>query len=125
MSKAINKFILNLMLKYYGKDLVTYKSTLHTHFEEEGVKTRGRFNIMFCLLLNIQKYCDKVLGITSINISEDSKCISIEIKLNKATRLYLFKQDIEKDLSKIFKKETLIHLQYVNKLYGLKYYGVI
>ena len=125
MNKAINKFVLNLILKHYGKDLITYKSSLHTHFLEDGVKTRGRFNIMFCLLLAIQKYCDKVLGITNINISEDSKSISIDIKLNKTSKLFLFKGNIEDDLSCVFKKETKIHLQYTEKLYGLKYYGVI
>lgn len=125
MKKLINNWILSKAIKQLGKDVVKYKSTLHNHFREDGIKTRGRFNIMLTLLLIIQSKYDRFLGIKNIDIDENTEVIKIKISLNKPSRLTLYKEEIEKELTETIKKDTRLELIYTNKFFGLDYYNVI
>lgn len=104
---------------------VVYNSTLHTHFREDGVKTRGRFNIMLCVLLEIQLKCERCLGIRNVSVDEDESCIKISIELNKVSRLITFRSEMEEDLEFVLGKRVSIQMKYVKKLYGLDFYDVI
>ena len=112
-------------MKQFSENKVVYNSTLHTHFREDGVKTRGRFNIMLCVLLEIQSKYDKFLGIKSVGLNEDDESIKVNIELNKVTRIIPLRSEIEDELGKVFGKKVHIQIKYVNKLYGLDFYDVI
>lgn len=125
MRKWLNRWITRKALKHLGKEKVVYNSTLHTRFREDGVKTRGRFDIMLCVILVIHSLYDRSLGIKNINIDEDKECIRVSISLNKITRLMLLKDGIESELGRVLGKKVSVQMQYVNKLYGLDFYDVI
>lgn len=112
-------------MKQLSESKVVYNSTLHTRFREDGVKTRGRFNIMLCVMLEIQSKCERYLGIRNIGIDEDESCIKISIELNKVSRLITHRSDMEEELEKVFGKKVSIQMKYVKKLYGLDFYDVI
>ena len=124
MKKLINNWILSKAIKHLSKGVVKYKSTLHNHFREDGTKTRGRFNVMLALLLIIQSKYDRFLGIKNIDIDENCELIKITILLNKPSRLTLYKEEIEKELTDTINKDTHLELIYTNKLFGLDYYNV-
>jgi len=125
MRKWLNRWIVRQALKHYGKDMVVYNSSLHTHFRENGVKTRGRFNVMLCVLLEIQSKYDRFLGIKSVGLDEDNECIKVNVELNKVTRLIPLRSEIESELEKVFGKRVSIQIKYVNKLYGIDFFDVI
>ena len=125
MKRFVNNWILKQAVKHLSKDIVKYKSTLHNHFREDGIKTRGRFNIMLALLFIIQSKYDRYLGIKNIELDENCELIQIKILLNKPTRLFIYKEEIEKELAQVIKKETHIELVYTNKLFGLDFYNVM
>ena len=125
MRRLINNWILKHAIKHLSKDIVRYKSTLHNHFREDGIKTRGRFNIMLTLLIIIQSKYDRYLGIKNIELDENSELVRIKILLNKPTRLFIYKEEIEKELTQTIKKEIHIELIYTSKLFGLDFYGVV
>ena len=70
----LNRWIIRRALSQFSENKVVYNSTLHTHFREDGIKTKGRFNIMLCVLLEIQSKYDRFLGIKNIGIDEDESC---------------------------------------------------
>lgn len=125
MRKLLNRWIIKRALNQFSENKVVYNSTLHTHFREDGIKTKGRFNIMLCVLLEIQSKYDRFLGIKNIGIDEDESCIKICIELNKVSRLITFRSEMENELEKVFGKKVTIQMKYVNKLYGLDFYDVI
>lgn len=125
MRKWLNRWIIKRALNQFSENKVVYNSTLHTHFREDGIKTKGRFNIMLCVLLEIQSKYDRYLGIKNIGIDEDESCIKIYIELNKVSRLITFRSEMEDELEKVFGKKVSIQMKYVNKLYGLDFYDVI
>ena len=121
----LNRWIIRRALSQFSENKVVYNSTLHTHFREDGIKTKGRFNIMLCVLLEIQSKYDRFLGIKNIGIDEDESCIKVNIELNKVSRLITFRSEMENELEKVFGKKVSIQMKYVNKLYGLDFYDVI
>lgn len=125
MRKLLNRWIIRRALSQFSENKVVYNSTLHTHFREDGIKTKGRFNIMLCVLLEIQSKYDRFLGIKNIGIDEDESCIKVNIELNKVSRLITFRSEMENELEKVFGKKVSIQMKYVNKLYGLDFYDVI
>lgn len=125
MKRLINNWILKKAVQHLSKDIIRYKSTLHNHFREDGIKTRGRFNIILTLLLIIQSKYDRYLGIKNIELDENYELIKIKILLNKPTKLIVYKEEIEKELTEAIKKETRLELIYTSKLFGLDYYNVI
>ena len=125
MRKWINRWIVRRALRHYGEDMVVYNSSLHTHFRENGVKTRGRFNVMLCVLLEIQSKYDRFLGIKSVALDEDEECIRVNIELNKVTRIIPLRSEIEDELGKVLGKRVSIQMKYVNKLYGIDFFDVI
>lgn len=121
----INKWVLRKALGHLGKGRVVYKSSLHNHFQEDGVKTIGRFNVMLSLLLVIESKTNRFLGIRDIELDEDSELLTVRIKLNKVTHIVLHKEEIEEELGSIIKKQVKLELKHTNKLFGIDYYSVI
>ena len=120
----INNLILNKVLKHYKKDAIKYKSTMHNCFRERGYKTYGRFDIIYTLLTVIKTRYNHFLGIRTINLDEDEEKIIIDMRLNKPSKLLLYKDEIIDDLTIIFKKKVEINVKYCEKLYGIDFYKV-
>lgn len=125
LKRFINDWILGKAIKHLSRNKVVYKSSLHNRFREDGVKTMGRFNIMLSLLLIIQSKTNRFLGIRRIELDENIDLILIKIELNKPTHLFIYKEDIEDELSKVVKKSVKLELKFTDKLFGIDYYSVI
>ena len=125
LKRFVNDWILGKAIKHLSRNKVVYKSSLHNRFREDGVKTMGRFNIMLSLLLIIQSKTNRFLGIRRIELDENIDLILIKIELNKPTHLFIYKEDIEDELSKVVKKSVKLELKFTDKLFGIDYYSVI
>lgn len=125
MRKFINNWILRKAIRQMSEGVVVYKSTLNNQFNEGGVKTRGRFNVMLCLMLVIQSKCDRFLGINSVELNETEESVDVRISLNKPSKLILYKEEVESELGAVIKKKVRIGLKYCEKLYGLDFYNVM
>ena len=124
MRKIINNWILGRALRHLSARKVVYKSTFKNQYNEGGVKTVGRFNIMLCLMMVIQSKYDKFLGINSVELDESDESVNIRICLNKPSKLIIYRDEIEKELGEVIKKKVVIVMKYCEKLYGLGFYNV-